>query len=111
MTYAPIALFTYSRADHTRDAIESMLRNKEAAESDLYIFSDGPKNDKAVEGVKANREYIHSLKVDNDNVNSPSLNREGRGGSFKSITIIERDKNWGLANSLIAGMMGDTLVT
>lgn len=118
MNYAPIALFTYNRPDHTQQAVESLLTNAEAKYSDLYIFSDGPKNDKAVEGVKANREYIRSLKAANDNVNdnvngngnvngnvnSSSLNREGRGGFFRSITIIERDKNWGLANSLIAGI-------
>lgn len=104
MTYAPIALFTYNRPDHTQQAVESLLTNAEAKYSDLYIFSDGPKNDKAVEGVKANREYIRSLKAANDDVNSPSLNREGRGGSFRSVTIIEREKNWGLANSLIAGI-------
>ena len=84
--YAPIALFTYSRADHTRQAVESLLRNKEAAESDLYIFSDGPKNEDKKQAVKENREYIHTIK------------------GFKSIHIEERDKNWGLANSLIAGI-------
>lgn len=104
MTYAPIALFTYNRPDHTQQAVESLLTNAEAKHSDLYIFSDGPKNDKAVEGVKANREYIRSLKAANDDFNSPSLNRKGREGSFHSVTIIERDKNWGLANSLIAGI-------
>lgn len=104
MNYAPIALFTYNRPDHTQQAVESLLTNAEAKYSDLYIFSDGPKNDKAIEGVKENREYIRSLKAANDDVNSPSLNREGREGSFHSVTIIERDKNWGLANSLIAGI-------
>ncbi len=108
MPCAPIALFTYNRPDHTKQAVESLLKNEEAKYSDLYIFSDGPKNEKAVEGVKANREYIHSLKVANDNVNedvnSPSLNREGRDGSFRFITIIEREKNWGLAENLIAGI-------
>lgn len=104
MNYAPIALFTYNRPDHTQQAVESLLTNAEAKYSDLYIFSDGPKNDKAVEGVKANREYIRSLKAANNDINSPSLNREGRGGSFLSVTIVEREKNWGLANSLIAGI-------
>jgi len=86
MQYAPIALFTYSRADHTQRAVESLLQNEEAKYSDLYIFSDGPKNEKAVEGVKANREYIHTI------------------DGFNSVAIIEREKNWGLANSLIAGI-------
>jgi hypothetical protein len=90
MQYAPIALFTYNRADHTRQAVESLLKNAEAKDSDLFIFSDGPKNEKAVEGVKKNREYIKTLKDGN--------------GNFRSVTIIEREKNWGLANSLIAGI-------
>lgn len=159
MQYAPIALFTYNRADHTKQAVESLLKNVEAKDSDLFIFSDGPKNEKAKKGVEENREYIRSLKNENDleisqsrdtenahssvslvnyhkenkfsqdnssipsddsqsaslrkepsasddatQSNTPSLNREGRGESFKSVTIIEREKNWGLANSLIAGI-------
>lgn len=94
MNYAPIALFTYNRADHTKQAVESLLKNEEAKDSDLFIFSDGPKKEKAVEGVKKNREYIKTLKDGNVNGN----------GNFRSVTIIEREKNWGLANSLIAGI-------
>lgn len=86
MTYAPIALFTYNRADHTRRAVESLLQNAEAKDSDLFIFSDGPKNEKTVRGVADNREYIHTVT------------------GFKTVTIVEREKNWGLANSLIAGI-------
>lgn len=98
MSYAPIILFTYSRADHTRQLVESLLRNKEAAESDLYIFSDGPKDKSKEQAVKENREYIHSLKAANENAN------ENEKKLFKSITIVERETNWGLANSLIAGI-------
>lgn len=83
---APIALFTYNRADHTQQAVESLLQNEEAKYSDLFVFSDGPKNDKAVEGVMKNREYIHTIQ------------------GFKSVTIIERDCNWGLSKSLISGI-------
>lgn len=91
MTYAPIALFTYNRADHTQMAVESLLRNIEAKVSDIFIFSDGPKNENAVESVRKNREYIRGLKK-----------QDGIG--FKSVTLIERDKNWGLANNLIDGI-------
>ena len=63
-----------------------MLKNAEAKDSDLYIFSDGPKNENKINAVKENREYIHTIQ------------------GFKSIHIIEREKNWGLANSLIAGI-------
>ena len=86
MTYAPIALFTYNRADHTRQAVESLLRNAEAKDTDLFIFSDGPKNEKAAKEVKTNREFIRTIT------------------GFKSITIIEREKNWGLSKNLIEGI-------
>lgn len=86
MKYAPIALFTYSRADHTRQAVESLLQNAEAKDSDLYIFSDGPKTEEKRVAVEENRKYIHTIT------------------GFKSVIIIEREKNWGLANSLIAGI-------
>lgn len=86
MTYAPIALFTYSRADHTKRTVESLLKNSEAVDSVLYVFSDGPKTEAKREAVEENRKYIHSII------------------GFKSIHIVEREKNWGLANSLIAGI-------
>lgn len=91
MIYAPIALFTYNRADHTQKAVESLLKNEEAKDTELFIFSDGAKNEKAAEGVKKNREYIHEIKK-----------LEGIG--FKTVTLIEREKNWGLADNLIAGI-------
>lgn len=94
MIYAPIALFTYCRADKTQRAVESLLANAEAKNSDLFIFSDGPKvypdDDKRTKdkrkGVEENRKYIHSV------------------SGFNSVTIIEREENWGLANSLISGI-------
>jgi len=86
ITYAPIALFTYSRPDHTRDTVESLLKNKEAAESDLFIFSDGPETEAKREAVEENRRYIHTI------------------SGFKSIHIVEHEKNQGLANSLITGI-------
>lgn len=85
-TYAPIALFTYNRADKTQRVVESLLQNAEAKYSDLFIFSDGSKSPEKKAGVKENRKYIHTI------------------SGFKSISIIEREKNWGLANSLIAGI-------
>lgn len=86
MTYAPIALFTYNRADKTQIVVESLLQNAEAKDSDLFIFSDGPKTPEKKVGVENNRKYIHTIT------------------GFKSVSIIEREKNWGLANSLIAGI-------
>lgn len=86
MKLAPIVLFTYCRPWHTQQTVEALLRNKEAAYSDLYIYSDAPKNDSARSGVVETRRYIRSIT------------------GFKSINIIERERNWGLANSLIDGI-------
>ncbi len=86
MNYAPIALFTYSRADHTRTAIESLLTNNEAKDSDLFVFSDGAKTESKKEAVEENRRFIRTIT------------------GFKSITIIERKENWGLSKSLISGI-------
>ena len=83
---APIILFTYCRPDHTKQTVEALAANEFASESDLFIYSDAPKNAKAEEGVRKNRDYIKTIK------------------GFKTITIIERETNWGLARSLIDGI-------
>ena len=44
MKPAPIALFTYNRPYHTRKTVEALQKNKLSAESDLIVFSDGPKD-------------------------------------------------------------------
>ncbi len=84
--FAPIVLFTYSRVDHTKRVVESLLTNNEAKDSELFIFSDGAKDESKECAVNENRRYIHTI------------------AGFKSVTIIEREKNYGLANSLIAGI-------
>lgn len=83
---APIALFTYNRAEHTRKAVESLLKNDEAKYSDLFVFSDGPKSEAKAAGVEENRKYIHTII------------------GFKTVTIVERETNWGLSKSLISGI-------
>lgn len=82
---APIVIFTYNRPDKLKALINSLLKNDLSLESDLYIFSDGPKPEHKAK-VKEVREYIHSI--------------EG----FKSITINESPINKGLATSIITGV-------
>lgn len=83
---APIILFVYNRLEQTQQVIHSLLKNPLAIESDLYIYSDAPKVSSAQEKVAEVRKYIHSL------------------SGFKSITIIEREKNFGLAENIIDGV-------
>lgn len=84
--YAPILLFVYSRPNHTMRTIEALLKNPEAELSDLYIYSDASKDEAMLNSVQEVRAYIKQVR------------------GFKSVTIIEREKNWGLANSIIDGV-------
>ena len=83
---APIVLFVYNRPVHTRKTVEALKCNELANESKLYIYSDAAIDDSAVEKVNEVREYIKHIT------------------GFKQIYIIEREKNWGLANSIIDGV-------
>ncbi|HVV56453.1 MAG TPA: hypothetical protein VHC47_14055 [Mucilaginibacter sp.] len=83
---APIALFVYNRPDHTRRTLTYLQKNLLADESRLFIFSDGPRN----EADKAKVDLVRQLA------------NEVTG--FKSVKVIEREKNLGLANSIISGV-------
>ncbi len=83
---APVIVFVYNRPNHTRKTLEALSKNYLAAESDLYIFCDGAKNSEAAERVNDVRKIADGI------------------GGFKSVTITKRDKNLGLANSVITGV-------
>ena len=87
--YAPITAFVYNRPDKARKMLESLGKCDLAGESDLFIHSDGPRNQKAEKGVRETREYLDKI-----------LPRE----SFKSVTVIKAEKNKGLAASIISGV-------
>lgn len=86
MNYAPILLFVYNRPEHVRQTVKALLANPLASESDLFIYSDAPKDDSCREQVTEVRSFIHQIQ------------------GFRSITITERDENWGLARSIIDGV-------
>ena len=54
---APVALFVYNRPDHVQATLEALSGNALASETDLYVFSDGPKTDHDRAGVDA----VHAL--------------------------------------------------
>jgi putative methyltransferase (TIGR04325 family) len=83
---SPILLFVYNRLWHTKETVTALLKNELAAESDLIIFSDGALNSTSIKPVNQVRDYVHSIT------------------GFKSIQIIERDYNFGLAKSIIDGV-------
>jgi len=83
---APIALFVYNRPQHTERTLQFLKQNELAAQSHLYIFSDGAKTDLDREKVTAVRKIIK------------------KADGFKSVKVIESKVNAGLANAVIAGV-------
>jgi hypothetical protein len=82
---APVVLFVYNRPEHTQKTIEALQKNIGADQTPLYIYSDGPRDEKAKEMVAKTRAYLHTVT------------------GFASIEIVEREENMGLARSVIAG--------
>lgn len=58
---APVILFTYNRAGHTKRTIEALAANELAAETDLYVFSDAAKKDADKGKVQEIRDYVKSV--------------------------------------------------
>ena len=83
---SPIVLFVYNRPLHTQKVVEALQKNKEAKYSDLFIFSDAPRNREATEKVKQVRNYLRTIT------------------GFKTITVKEQTENQGLAKSIIDGV-------
>ncbi len=83
---APIALFVFNRPKHTERTVRFLAQNSLAADSRLFVFSDGARDPNDHEKVKEVREYVRGI------------------SGFKSVKIIESEKNLGLARSIIQGV-------
>lgn len=86
MNLAPIILFVYNRPQHTKRTLEALQQNIYATNSELIIYSDGSRTANTAQNVFEVRNYIRTVK------------------GFKSVQIIEREQNLGLADSIIAGV-------
>ena len=82
----PVALFAYKRPKHLRKVVDSLRANLEAPYTELFIFCDAAARQRDLKEVAEVREYARSV--------------EG----FKSVTVIERDKNYGLSRSITEGV-------
>jgi hypothetical protein len=86
VTCAPVVLFVYNRPDHAHRTVDALKQNLLSEESHLTVFSDAPKSEAQAEKVREVRQYIRQIV------------------GFKSVTIIERESNFGLARSIIDGV-------
>lgn len=88
MKLAPIVLFAFKRPNHTRQALESLSRNPEAKESELFVFIDGPKSSqdeekiKEVEDIVKSHNWCKQVHV--------SVNARNQGVPFQVINTVTR---------------------
>lgn len=82
---APIVLFVFKRPAHTLRTLESLAQNEEFFDSPLYIYCDGARHVGEAAQVEETRKLVRDW---------PHPNK----------TVIERERNWGLANSVIEGV-------
>jgi hypothetical protein len=66
--------------------VEALRRNVGAEDTELILYSDAAKNETAVSDVQKTRDYIRTI------------------DGFRSVRIVEREENWGLARSIISGV-------
>ena len=83
---APIVIFVYNRPSHTRRMMDALEKAQLAEQSEIFIFSDGAKSAADINSVNHVRSIICEPR------------------RFKKINIIEREKNYGLANNIIAAV-------
>lgn len=83
---APVAFFVYARPDHAHRTVEALIKNPEAIDTDLIVFSDAAKTSDKAAAVEEVRRYVDSIQ------------------GFRSVTVYRRPLNFGLAKSIIEGV-------
>lgn len=84
--FSPIVLFVYNRPIHTKQTVLALAKNYRAIDSELIVYSDGPKTDRDIPAVEAVRSVVGGIK------------------GFKSLRVICRRNNLGLAKSIVDGV-------
>lgn len=82
----PVALFAYKRLDHLQRTVACLQVNELAEQTHLYVYCDGPRQDSDVGAVAAVRDYVRTI------------------SGFAQVTPIFRERNLGLAASIIGGV-------
>lgn len=86
MKYAPIVIFVYNRLSLTKKTINFLKKNKLIKKSEVYFFSDGPKNNLDNKKVEEVRKYIRNTNFS------------------KKKKIIVSKKNKGLKKNITEGL-------
>ena len=90
---APVALFVYNRADNTRKTLRALMANTLAPQTDLYVFSDGGRDEASWAAVKEVRAVLHE-----------TAEEVARTRTLNNMTIVERPTNYYLERNVIEGI-------
>lgn len=96
MNTAPVIVFNYNRPDHSQQVWDALAKNQFAADTELYLYCDGPKANASDEM----RKRILSL---HEQAKQYAVDAE-KQGKFKAVHVVCSEKNKGLANSIIGGV-------
>ncbi len=83
---SPVAIFAFNRPKHLSSLLDSLSQNVEFAESEVYIYVDGPRNNTDLKLVEETREVA----------------KQFSGVRVKNLVI--REENLGLGKSLKTGV-------
>lgn len=91
MSYAPVVVFGYNRADKLKDLLESLEKNKNIEHMELYIFLDipGKKQKKYIKFSEEVKKYVNDYQYHS---------------KFKQVFVEVAEEHKGLANSIISGV-------
>lgn len=81
-----MVLFVFSRPEHTRRTLEALCANTLAYKTDLIIYADAARKETEETSVRQVRNIVHNIQ------------------GFRTVTVIERTYNFGLANNIIDGV-------
>ncbi len=83
---APVAIFVYNRLKNTREVIEALKTNYLASETEVFVFSDGAKDEKGARAVNEVRQYLKTVT------------------GFKAFNVIERPENFYIEKNISEGV-------
>ena len=86
MSFAPIILFAYNRAQHLQRTVRTLAKNKLASQSDLIVYLDGAKHDADAQQQQIILSFLRHV------------------DGFNLVKVIHRDQNLGLADNIQLGV-------
>ena len=107
MELAPVIVFNYNRPEHSLRTWEALAKNQFAADTELYLYCDGPKevtsegmNELTNEMVRKNHALVNEVQslAKQYAIDAP------KQGKFKAVHVVCAEHNKGLANSIIGGV-------